>query len=102
MAAITAPITTAFQAQAQANGYLSDRLPDRFCAGRPRFDQEVQVWRVPVLLAYAIIGPVGEVGEVLVSSTNEEVISATPKEEMMAAARVLYEQHRDAIEAPVP
>jgi hypothetical protein len=97
MATITAPIITAFQAQAQAGGFLSDRMPDRFCAGQPHFDHEAQVWRVPVLLSYAIIGPVGQVGEILVSATTEEVISAPPKEEMMTAARSPYEQHRDAI-----
>ena len=102
MATITAPIITALQAQAQANGYLSDRLPDRFCAGRPRFDMEAQIWRVPILLSYAVIGPVGQVGEILISATTEEVVSSTPKEEMMAAARTLYDQHRDAIEAPIP
>lgn len=100
MSTITAPVTTAFQAQAQANGYLSDLLPDRFCAGRPQFDPEAQLWRVPVLLSYAIIGPIGQVGEVLVSATTEQVISSTPKQEMMAAARSLYEQHRETIEAP--
>jgi hypothetical protein len=102
MATITGPTITALQAQAQANGYLSDRLPDRFCAGRPKFDSEAKFWRVPVMLSYAVIGPVGQVGEILVSAATEEVISATSKEEMMAAARELYEQHRDAIEAPVP
>ncbi|MGH9842483.1 MAG: hypothetical protein ACREEM_27385 [Blastocatellia bacterium] len=54
-----------------------------------------------MLLSYAVIGPVGQVGEVLVSATAEEIISATPKEEMMAAARALYEQNRETIEAPV-
>jgi hypothetical protein len=37
----------------------------------------------------------------LVSVTAEEVVSSTPIEEMKVAARTLYEQHRNAIEAPV-
>jgi hypothetical protein len=57
---------------------------------------------VPVLLAYPIIGPVGQTGEILVSVTVEEVVSSTPIAEMIVAARTLYEQHRNAMEAPVP
>jgi hypothetical protein len=98
----TAPTTTALQAQAEANLFLSDHLPDRFMAGQPSFDAAANVWRVPVMLAYAIIGPVGQTGEILVSGDSEEIVSYTPLEEMKAAARTLYEQHRDAIEAPVP
>jgi hypothetical protein len=37
-----------------------------------------------------------------VSATSEEIVSQTPLEEMKAAARKLYEENRDAIEAPVP
>lgn len=102
MATITAPTITALQAQAEANLFLSDHLPDRFMAAQPSFDAAANVWRVPVLLSYAVIGPVGQTGEILVSATEEKVISYTPLEEMKAAARILYEQHRDAIEAPVP
>jgi hypothetical protein len=80
---------------------LNDCLPDRFCAGRPQFDPEEQIWRAPVLLSCAVIGPVGQVGEVLVNAATEEVISATPREEKMAAARALYEQNRETIEAPI-
>ena len=99
MATITAPTITAYQAQAEAGGFLTDHLPDRFCAGRPQFDHEARVWRVPVLLSYAAIGPVGQVGEIIVSAATEEVLSFTPLEEMKAAALSLYEEHRDAIEA---
>ena len=102
MRTITVPTITALQAQAEANLFLSDHLPDRFMAAQPSFDAAANVWRVPVLLSYAIIGPVGQTGEILVSATSEKVISYTPLEEMKAAARTLYEQHRDAIEAPVP
>lgn len=96
------PKITALQAQAEANLFLSEHLPDRFMAGRPRLDTEAHVWRVPVLLAYPVIGAIGQTGEISVSTAAEEVISFTPIEEMMAAARALYEQHRDAIETSVP
>ena len=102
MATTIAPTITALQAQAEANLFLSNHLPDRFMAGPPSPDQAAQVWRVPVLLAYPIIGPVGQTGEILVRMTAEEVVSHTPIEEMKVAARALYEQHRNAIEAPVP
>jgi hypothetical protein len=102
MATIIIPKLTALEAQAAANLFLSDHLGDRFMADSPALDAEANVWRVPVLLSYAVIGPVGQTGEILVSTASEEILSYTPIEEMKAAARVLYEQHRDAIEAPVP
>jgi len=88
--------------EAQANGFLLDHLPHCFTAGRPAFDQAAQVWRVPVLLAYATIGSLGRVGEVLISPVSEDVVSATSFEEMKAAVRRLYEQRRAEIEAPLP
>ena len=90
---------TALEAQAAANLFLSDHLPDRFLASSPKLDPAADVWRVPVLLAYPIIGPVGQTGEILVSATSEEIVSYTPLEEMKATARKLYEENRDAIEA---
>jgi hypothetical protein len=102
MATMTVPKITALEAQAVANLFLADHLGDRFLADSPVLDGEAGVWRVPVLLSYAIIGPVRRTGEILVSTTSEEVVSHTPFEEMKAAARALYEQHRDAIEAPIP
>jgi hypothetical protein len=102
MAPTIAPTITALQAQAAANLFLSDHLPDRFMAGPPRLNLAAQVWCVPVLLAYPIIGPVGQTGEILVSVTTAEVVSYTSIEEMQVAARALYAQHRNAIEAPIP
>lgn len=102
MVTATAPTISAFEAMATANGFLLDHLPDRFCAGEPRLDQTSLVWRIPVLLSYAVIGPVGQVGEIIVGTESEEVLSYTPLEEMKAAAWVLIEQNREKIEAPVP
>lgn len=90
---------TALEAQGAANLFLNDHLPDRFCADDPRLDDSVQVWRIPVVLAYPFLGPVGQTGEILVSATSGEVLSSTPLEEMKATAQTLITRHRDAIEA---
>jgi hypothetical protein len=101
MSTKTAPTVTALEAQGAANLFLSDRLGDRFLAVRPQLDEGGDLWRVPVVLTYAVIGPLGEVGEVLISAGAEEVVSHTPIEEMKERARALYEQHREQIEAPL-
>lgn len=90
---------TAFEAEAAASLFLSDHLPDRLTAGEPQFDKETEVWRVPVLLAYPLIGPIGKAGEIFVSAHSVEIVSHTPLNEMMFRARTLYEQHRESIEA---
>jgi len=99
---MTIPRVTAMEAQAKASLFLSDRLPDRISASTPSFDEARAVWRVPVILAYPFLGALGQVGEVVVSATKAEVISATPVEDMLNAARSLGEKHRDEIEAPLP
>lgn len=93
------PKLTAFEAQAAANGFLLDNLPDRYGAYEPRFDPREQVWRVAVLLTYPYIGSVGQVGEICVSAFSEDIVSFTPLAEMRERARKLYEQHHDAIQA---
>ena len=102
MAEMIVPAITALQAQAQANYFLLTHLGDRFVADDPVLDAEAGVWRVPVLLAYPLIGPVGDTGVILVNSGSEEIVFYTPLEDMKAAARALYETHRDEIEASVP
>lgn len=89
---------TALEAQAAASLFLSDNLPDRFLASSPTLDAAAKVWRVPILLAYPFIGPVGETGEILVNASAEEIVSYTPLEEMKAAGHKLYEENRCAIE----
>jgi len=102
MVAHTVPKITALEAEAAASLFLSDHLPDRITAGDPQLDSQAGAWRVPVLLTYPVVGEVGEVGEIIVSSQTEEILSHTPADEMLARARALYEQHREQIEAPVP
>lgn len=101
MATKTAPPVTALEAQGAANLFLSDNLPDRFLAVRPQLDQGADVWRVPVVLTYAVTGALGEVGQIMVSATSEEIVSHTPLDEMRRRALALYEQHRESIEAPL-
>jgi hypothetical protein len=98
----TVPRITALEAEAAASLFLSDHLPDRITAGDPQLNSQAGVWHVPVLLAYPVIGSVGEVGQIIVSGQTEEILSHTPVDEMLARARALYEQYRDQIEAPVP
>ena len=42
-------------------------------------------------MSYPIVGPVGRVGEIVVSSASEQVLSHTLINDMLAAARLLYE-----------
>lgn len=102
MMTATAPTVTALQAQAEANLFISDHLPDRLTADQPCLDDVAQVWHVPVILTYPFIGVLGQVGEIAVSATRLEVASFTPVNEMLCAAKALAEQHRDEIEAPLP
>lgn len=99
MATMTATKITAFEAEAETNFLLHGIVGDRLTAGDAWFDSAKNVWRVPVLLSYAGIGPVGSVGEVTISDAHQ-ILSHTPAAEMTAAARILYEQNHDAIEAP--
>src|SRR5256885_14422024 len=92
------PKVTAFEAQAAANGFLLDHLPDRYGAYGPRLESNGQVWCVSVLLTYPFIGSVGEVGEIRVNAFSEEIISFTPLDEMRERARQLYDQNHAAIE----
>ena len=95
----TATKITAMEAEGVANGFLLDHLPDRFLAIEPRFDSSASAWRLPVVIAYPFIGPIGQVGEILVSISTVEIVSHTPFDEMMSRPRALYDNHREAIEA---
>ena len=101
MAVQTVPTVTALEAEARASLFLSDHLPDRLSAGPPQLDTDANVWRVPVCLNYPVLGPLGQVGEITINAMSEEIVSHTAVDEMLAQARALYEQHRDAIEAIV-
>jgi hypothetical protein len=95
----TIPRVSSQPAQAVANYFLSDHLSDRFTADQAQLSGTVDSWQVPVILAYPVIGAVGQVGEIWVSVLTEQVVSHTPVEEMRQAGARLYEAHRHEIEA---
>jgi hypothetical protein len=99
MAIHMVPQVAALQAQATANLFLSDHLPDRFTADQPQLMAADNIWRVPIILVYPGTGSIGCVGDVRISTTEEKVISHTPLEKMKQTAQQLYDTHRDAIEA---
>lgn len=91
---------TALGAQAAANQFLSDHLPDRFTADLAHRDPAGgDIWRVPVILAYPVVGSIGQVGEILISADTEQGLSYTALDEMKRVASDLYEAHRERIEA---
>jgi hypothetical protein len=83
------------------NRFILENLPDRFCAGTPRFLQFAlrSVWIVPVVLSYPRIGPVGQAGMAAVDTETGSVVGWTPLDEMKKAADAIYEQKKAAIEA---
>ncbi|HEY7181813.1 MAG TPA: hypothetical protein VIC84_10365, partial [Blastocatellia bacterium] len=58
---------TDLEAIAAANLFLSDHMPDYYCAGDPIYDDVARLWRVTVLLTHPRAGLVGEVGEIAVN-----------------------------------
>lgn len=94
----TVPQVTAQQAQAAANHFLSDHLPDRFTADQAQLTATGDVWQVPAILAYPFIGSLGQVGEILVSTASEVVVFHTPLNEMKQAGQRLYEARCNEIQ----
>jgi hypothetical protein len=88
---------TALEAQGIANEFLSDCLPDRFTADQPTWAESR--WRVPIILAYPIVGAIGEVGELFIDAVQSEVVSHTPLETMKQVGMKLYAARQDEIEA---
>lgn len=95
----TVPYVTSQQAQATANHFLSDNLPDRFTAEWAQLSATNSVWQVPVILAYPYLGALGQVGEILVDTASEVVVFHTSLAEMKQAGQKLYEAHSDEIQA---
>jgi hypothetical protein len=92
---------TEIEVMATVGGFLNDHLPDRFCAGRPQFDQDSLVWKTPILISYPTLGPLGQVGKITVSADAGKIVSFTPLEEMKTAAQAIIELHREEIESPL-
>jgi len=89
------------EAVTEANGFILEHLPDRFCAGIPRllsFPART-IWATPILLSYPEIGPVGEVGFVAVDAELGNVVGWTPFAEIYKAAEKVYSNQKAQIEA---
>ncbi|MGI0494050.1 hypothetical protein ACN4EG_19885 [Alkalinema pantanalense CENA528] len=93
------PPVTAAIAESVVNGWLLEVLPDRFMAAEPRMIAAGDIWYVPVVLTYPIIGEVGQVGEVLVSAFSAGMISATSPDVMRSHGLKLYEERSHEIES---
>ena len=76
---------------AVAMDWMTDRLPDRYCAGDPRLDVLKHRWRLPIFLSYPS-GKGGVVGEMEVDARTNEVISHTPIEELRTRGRKLAQE----------
>ncbi len=89
------------EAVTEANGFILEHLPDRFCAGIPRLLSFAArtIWATPILLSYPEIGPVGEVGFVAVDAELGNVVGWTPFSEIFKAAEKLYSSKKEQIEA---
>lgn len=89
------------EAITEANGFILEHLPDRFCAGIPRLLAFAArtIWATPILLSYPEIGPVGEVGFVAVDAELGNVVGWTPFAEIYKAAEQIYSDKRGHIEA---
>ena len=61
---------------AVAMEWITDRLPDRYCADDPRFDVRALSWRVPIVLSYPT-GEGGVVGELVLDALTHQISSHT-------------------------
>ena len=93
-------VTTVLEARTAANEWLVSRLPDRFAAGIPEYDQGLPGWRIPVWLSYPGLEPFGPLGELILDETGS-VTTHTPLDKMKDRALKLFEDHREQIEAPL-
>jgi hypothetical protein len=59
----------------------------------------VRLWIVSVLLTSPVYGAVGDVGLVAIDAATQEVLGATPSQEVRAAGNALAEPKRDGLQA---
>jgi hypothetical protein len=81
-----------------ASGWLWDHLPDRFGPADPMLDDQKQLWRVPVVLAYPGI-VVGQVGEIMVDAQSGQIVAHTDLEQIKALGLKLGRKHRAQVRA---
>jgi hypothetical protein len=87
--------------QIAANSYCLRHYGVRVSGGVPRrlALQNVKVWIVPACLTSPGYGVVGEVGVVALDAATREVIGATSRDEVQAAAARLKREKRDELDA---
>jgi len=87
--------------QIAANSYCLRHYGIGYSGGTPRrlSFRGAEVWIVPALLTSPGYGVVGEVGLVAIDATTQEVVAATPAEEVRAAGSDLAETKQDELEA---
>ena len=88
---------TALQAQALANDFLSNSLPDRFTANLAEWIDDK--WRISIILTYPHIGSLGEVGDLQVEAETGKILSHTPLDRIKQIGMELYTANQDAIES---
>ena len=94
------PKIEAETAKRLANRFILENLPDRFCAGTPRFLQFPlrTFWAVPVVLSYPRIGPVGQTGILAVDTETGAVVGWTPLDEIKEIGKTIYDEKKADIE----
>ncbi len=80
---------------AAAMMWIAAHLPDRYCAGEPRFEIRAFGWQVPVLLSYPN-GKHGLVGELVFDSRTHELRGHTSLEEIQERGRKLVQEFMHA------
>jgi hypothetical protein len=87
--------------QIAANSYCLRHYGISYSGGTPRrlSFRSAEVWIVPALLTSPGYGVVGEVGLVAIDAATQEVVAATPAEEVRAAGSGLAEAKQDELEA---
>jgi len=87
--------------QIVANSYCLGHYGVGYSGGTPRrlSFRSAEVWIVPALLTSPGYGAVGEVGLVAIDAATQEVVAATPAEEVRAAGSRLAEAKKDELAA---
>ena len=79
---------TAEQARRLADDFVWKNLGDLIGAGKPQHAVSPlgSVWVVPLIFSNASSGPLGVVGVIVVDDRLNQIVAATPTEEIKAAA----------------
>jgi hypothetical protein len=94
---------TALEAvQIAANSFCLKNYAVAYTGGTPRplsLRDGVEIWIVPVVFTSPGFGNVGEVGVLAIDALTQEIIGATPREEVKKAGARLAKEKRDELDA---